>query len=99
MGTFIAGDAGTRTPKRGENSMKLHTTRGRLLASTMIFGVVALATPTLAQTTAAQQTAADNNTAPTVVVTGTLFRTRTETAAPVTVYDGQEDRRPRALPT
>jgi iron complex outermembrane receptor protein len=68
--------------------MKLQTTRGRLLASTMIFGAMALATPTLAQT-AAQQTAA-NNSAPTVVVTGTLFRTRTETAAPVTVLTARK---------
>ncbi len=69
--------------------MKLHTTRGRLLASTMIFGVMALATPTLAQTTAGQPAAA-NNSAPTVVVTGTLFRTRTETAAPVTVLTARK---------
>jgi iron complex outermembrane recepter protein len=69
--------------------MKLQTTRGRLLASTMIFGAMALAAPALAQT-AGQQTAANNESAPTVVVTGTLFRTRTETAAPVTVLTARK---------
>jgi len=70
--------------------MKLHTTRERLLATTMIFGVVALATPALAQTNGGQQTAANNTENATVVVTGTLFRTRTETAAPVTVLTARK---------
>jgi outer membrane receptor for ferrienterochelin and colicin len=51
----------------------------------MICGLLGLAGPALAQTTSGQQTAQGNGVTNQVVVTGTLFRTRTETAAPVTV--------------
>jgi iron complex outermembrane recepter protein len=68
--------------------MWVTTTRGRLLASTIACAALAFIGPALAQTTQAQQQAAANDGATpevdSVVVTATLFRTRTETAAPVT---------------
>jgi iron complex outermembrane receptor protein len=78
--------------------MPLQTTRERLLASTMICGVLALGAPALAQTSSGQpQPAAGAAPAPAdtqvqeIVVTGSLIkRTNIETPSPVTVITLQQ---------